>query len=112
MGKTVDEVDSQIMEIFKKYSWPGNVRELQNVIERMLNIVHTNKLTLDLIPTEIIESTSTTVATEVKLPRDIERQMILEMMLTRMSKRDIAKKMKIARSTLYRKLAEYKIIAA
>ena len=34
VGKAIEKVTQENMEILKSYSWPGNVRELQNVIER------------------------------------------------------------------------------
>lgn len=34
IGKTIEKVSQETMEVLKKYLWPGNVRELQNVIER------------------------------------------------------------------------------
>src|ERR1700709_1031648 len=34
MGKSIDEVPDQVMEILRTYHWPGNIRELQNFVER------------------------------------------------------------------------------
>jgi len=34
MGKDIQEIDREAMDLLGKYSWPGNVRELENVIER------------------------------------------------------------------------------
>ncbi|MGD8367758.1 MAG: sigma-54 dependent transcriptional regulator [Desulfobacterales bacterium] len=34
MGKDIQEIDREAMDLLCKYSWPGNVRELENVIER------------------------------------------------------------------------------
>ncbi|MFO0754771.1 MAG: sigma-54 dependent transcriptional regulator [Thermodesulfovibrionales bacterium] len=34
LGKTVQEVERETLELLMNYSWPGNVRELQNIIER------------------------------------------------------------------------------
>ncbi len=34
MGKDIQEIDREAMDLLSKYSWPGNVRELENVIER------------------------------------------------------------------------------
>jgi formate hydrogenlyase transcriptional activator len=39
MGKTIDGISAQAMELLARYSWPGNIRELQNVIERSV-VVH------------------------------------------------------------------------
>jgi DNA-binding NtrC family response regulator len=34
MGKDIQEIDREAMDLLCEYSWPGNVRELENVIER------------------------------------------------------------------------------
>ena len=77
MGKKLVRVDGRVLEKFLGYAWPGNVRELQNVIERMINIVRTGELTVDLIPSEILHgSARAEVLPAVESPRDMERQML------------------------------------
>jgi transcriptional regulator with GAF, ATPase, and Fis domain len=34
MGRRLDRVPGEVVEVLRRYEWPGNVRELQNVIER------------------------------------------------------------------------------
>ena len=34
MGKTIEIIPANIMDILQNYHWPGNVRELENVLER------------------------------------------------------------------------------
>lgn len=36
LGKKVDKIRDQTLQLFMDYSWPGNVRELQNIIEHSL----------------------------------------------------------------------------
>jgi transcriptional regulator with GAF, ATPase, and Fis domain len=36
LGKTIDEVPTEVMDQLCSYDWPGNVRELENVIERAM----------------------------------------------------------------------------
>src|SRR5262249_32640495 len=36
MGKRIDHIPQEILDIFTSYPWPGNVRELQNLIERAI----------------------------------------------------------------------------
>ncbi|MCD4742831.1 MAG: sigma 54-interacting transcriptional regulator [Desulfobacteraceae bacterium] len=43
LGKNVQKVSNEVMELFKTYNWPGNVRELEHVIEGAMNIMGTNK---------------------------------------------------------------------
>ena len=110
MGKQIVSIDSMVMEYFMSYQWPGNVRELQNVLERMINIAHTSKLTVDLLPREIIGSRSSENAEEDVEPVDrMERGLILRLLRSSFTKKDIAKKLGISRSTLYRKLEKYEL---
>ena len=34
MGKVVDTIPSETMNVLVHYHWPGNIRELQNLVER------------------------------------------------------------------------------
>jgi transcriptional regulator with PAS, ATPase and Fis domain len=110
MGKEIVSIDSMVMEYFMSYQWPGNVRELQNVLERMINIAHTSKLAVDLLPREIIRSRSPENAEEDVEPVDtMERGLILRLLGSSLTKKNIAKKLGISRSTLYRKLEKYEL---
>jgi len=33
MGKSVEEISGEVIDIFRRYSWPGNVRELENTMK-------------------------------------------------------------------------------
>ncbi len=111
MEKGIDRVDEKVTNIFMNYPWPGNVRELQNVIERMMNYSQTNELTADLIPEEIFhfQKQTSQISEEFEATKDIERQMIVKMLHLNMSKSEIIKKLKISRSTLYRKMERYNL---
>lgn len=110
MGKKINKIDEKIIDKFMNYSWPGNVRELQNVIERMMNYVTTDELTVNLIPEEIVQNQQAHQVTyNLEAPKDLEYQILKKMMGMNLSKKDIAKKMKIARSSLYRKLKQYNL---
>ncbi|SLM31464.1 Arginine utilization regulatory protein rocR (modular protein) [Desulfamplus magnetovallimortis] len=39
LGRDVERVSNDILDLFKIYNWPGNVRELEHVIEGAMNIV-------------------------------------------------------------------------
>ncbi len=46
LGKKVDSVTQETMQLLTSYSWPGNIRELQNVIERGVVLSQSSVLTL------------------------------------------------------------------
>ena len=110
MGKKISSVDELVLKKFLEYNWPGNIRELQNVIERMMNMAPSNVLTAALVPPEIMENRHLVFTTqEIVSPKDHERELIERMVRSEMPKREIARKLKIARSTLYRKMERYGI---
>lgn len=111
MGKVINKIDKKIYEIFANYAWPGNVRELQNTIERMINYVESDELSADLIPKEITQrQRSFDIQSEFGSIKDIEYKMLLNMLDKNLSKKEIAKRMKISRTTLYRKLERFELI--
>jgi len=110
LNKRIDRVDNKAIESLMNYPWPGNVRELQNVIERMMNVASGPILTHDLIPPEIIFNTRPSVYNydNVSL-EEMERQKIFELLQSNLTKDEIARQLKIGRSTLYLKLKKYGI---
>ncbi len=56
LDKEINDVSSDIIEVFKSYAWPGNIRQLQNVIKRAMILSKSSIITLDDIPDQIIEN--------------------------------------------------------
>ncbi len=59
MGKSVQGVSSEAMEVLMGYSWPGNVRELQNVIERMMILSKGDRIEMSDLPGYLVDSART-----------------------------------------------------
>ncbi len=108
MDKDILNIEDKVIDLFMKYHWPGNVRELQNILERMISIADTSMLTVDLVPHEIIDALQA-VDTEYEIePFDkMEHHSIAKLLGSNLTKKDIAKKLGISKSTLYRKLEKY-----
>jgi len=51
MGKRIDSVPDETMDVLQNWSWPGNIRELENMIERM--VIMTKGGTLAAPPVEL-----------------------------------------------------------
>jgi transcriptional regulator with GAF, ATPase, and Fis domain len=47
LGKEINEVSAQAMDVLTTYDWPGNVRELKNIIERAMILSPASVLELD-----------------------------------------------------------------
>jgi DNA-binding NtrC family response regulator len=50
LGKPVNEIDNEALQILKAYRWPGNVRELQNIIERAILIAEDSIIKAEHLP--------------------------------------------------------------
>ena len=110
LGKNVDRIDAGIFDLFMRYSWPGNIRELQNVVERMMNCVRDDELTADLVPPEIVHFEADMKSSlDIQSPKDFEKQMIVRLMRQNIPKSEIARRLDMDRSTLYRKLEQYQL---
>jgi transcriptional regulator with PAS, ATPase and Fis domain len=110
LGKDILSIDDKVIDLFMKYQWPGNIRELQNVLERMINIANTSILTFDLVPGDMLDVLQKEdVEYEIEPFGRMERDSITKLMGSNLTKKDIAKKLGISRSTLYRKLDKYKL---
>ena len=101
------KLDDGVLDALLRYSWPGNVRELQNVIERSLSVAMTNVITINDLPHEVRQK-PVSMDKDVSL-RTMERQLLLDLMQSDLSKTDMAKKLNVTRCTLYRKLKSHGI---
>lgn len=52
--KPPPEIDKNVKDVLINYNWPGNIRELKNVAERVSILSDKNKITVDLLPTNIL----------------------------------------------------------
>lgn len=114
LKKEVPEIDPDVLVLFQNYHWPGNVRELEHTIERALIFCREKKLTVDDF-TKIADSSSTNRLEntgDAKLSlHDLERRYILSVMEKyKGNQAQAARELEIGRSTLWRKLKEYKIV--
>ena len=106
--RQVDGIDSVAMDALLEYPWPGNVRELSNAIEFAFAIGEGTTITVDELMPEL----------RGEGPRDrpedsetSERRRIEEALAKAGGRKgQAAELLGISRSTLWRKLREYKIV--
>jgi DNA-binding NtrC family response regulator len=113
MGKAVEGIEQEALNLLSRYSWPGNVRELENVLERALAL-ETGPLILAADMPEYIQNLS--IETYRHRPSEIpslEEQEIsyIRWVLEKCSgnKTQAARIMGIDRVSLWRKLKKYGI---
>ncbi|MBI3986496.1 MAG: sigma-54-dependent Fis family transcriptional regulator, partial [Lentisphaerae bacterium] len=110
--KTVQEITPEAMTMMAQYPWPGNVRELRNVIERMVVLSRSGKLTVRDLPTGVRQFlVKPELGAGVKTGMSLEeanRKLILAALAASHDNRTLAaKQLGISRRTLHRKLREY-----
>jgi transcriptional regulator of acetoin/glycerol metabolism len=109
MGITKPKISPTVMKILKARTWPGNVRELENVVERALLLSQGGTISKSHLPMRARKK-----AGEIKTPSKTFQQGFKEMIEASLDECGgnasmAARKLKIARSTLYRKMAEFGI---
>ena len=56
LGKPVEGISGEAMELLTRYRWPGNIRELENVIERAVALERTPVILADSLPAHLAEA--------------------------------------------------------
>jgi two-component system response regulator AtoC len=121
-NKPVEDITPDALDILSAYSWPGNVRELRNVIERMVVLSRTPRLTVRDLPAALrsaVQEEGPRVSTVLKADSsgylapesmaDAERVMIEAALKRNNENRTLAAgQLGISRRTLQRKLKEYR----
>jgi len=55
-GQKPKEITRDALEVLQQYQWPGNIRELKNIVERMMIMVSTDRVTVGDIPPAILNA--------------------------------------------------------
>jgi formate hydrogenlyase transcriptional activator len=66
VGKNIQGITKESLDLLRSYTWPGNIRELQNVIERSIIMCETENFSVD--QTWLAQQP---LATEPKIPLDL-----------------------------------------
>jgi transcriptional regulator of acetoin/glycerol metabolism len=101
--------DPEVMELLRRYRWPGNVRELRNLVERLMLQPGNVRIGPDDLPAELTCAAATPRpdAAPVNLD-DAERETILRAIDNEHGNvAGAARRLGIARSTIYRKIVRY-----
>jgi len=112
INKTVYHFDEEALGKLTRYDWQGNVRELENAIERAVALSSGNVLTpLDLPPAIVYQQSSEKENHFDNLSlKDLEKRHIRATLEKQDWNYDLVTKiLGIGRTTLWRKMKEYKI---
>jgi DNA-binding NtrC family response regulator len=115
-SKNVRGVSREVQKLFLKYGWPGNIRELANVLESaamlckkdFIDVANLPKYLRDYIPPE--GAIAFAGRGHLSSLDDLEKDYIVYLLkVAKGNLRQTAKILGISRTTLYNKLAKYKI---
>jgi len=115
-SKNVRGVSREVQKLFLKYGWPGNIRELANVLESaamlckkdFIDVANLPKYLRDYIPPQ--GAIAFAGRGHLSSLDDLEKDYIVYLLkVAKGNLRQTAKILGISRTTLYNKLAKYKL---
>ena len=109
MGKEIQTISPDYINLLKKYAWKGNVRELRNVVERSLIIADGDVLTPDSLPLNIQQPNASVNEAYAGFDLSGVEKMHIQKVLkyTNGNKTETSRLLGIGLTTLYRKIEEY-----
>jgi len=111
LGKKVQGVTYDAMQILRSWRWKGNIRELDNSLQRALILGEGEMITPRDLPPDLVPVTSdpNLVDDLNEAVRRFEKQHILRILQEVPDKKEAAKRMGLALSSLYRRINELDI---
>jgi DNA-binding NtrC family response regulator len=113
--RPLEGIEPEALDTLLNYRWPGNVRELEHTIERAVHLGKENRIGLQDFPPALLARSdnvfplSEAVGKSYTL-KDLEKEYIMRVMaIAHGNKTEAAKTLGVDRTTLYRKLDEYKV---
>ncbi len=114
MGRNIQGIADEVLEILETYQWPGNVRELANAVEHAFVhckgcLIHPSDLPQNIVsaPPAIIPRKSPKARKSLDL---VEREIIVkELEAANWNKSIAARRLGMSRMTLWRKMEKYGI---
>ena len=121
LGKQIETIPQNTMDVLQRYTWPGNVRELENVIERAIVLTTNQFIDLADFPQNIIENKGVKVDSQeqsiehsesfMKSIETYEKKLIFNaLMETRGNMTKAAQRLGMKRTTLRYKMEKYDLL--
>lgn len=116
LGLYVEGISKKAIDILKNHNWPGNIRELENVIERAINLLDSESLTIEPkhLPKSMVKNKYKNIFREERtlseIIESVEKRSIERCLKeTKWNKNKTAKLLGISRANLYKKIEKYNI---
>ncbi|MFB9952411.1 sigma-54-dependent Fis family transcriptional regulator [Rhizobium puerariae] len=110
LSKAMPRFSEEALQAICAYRWPGNVRQLRNIIDAAVALMPGDDIRLENLPAEVREGIPVNVTSAAGALRKAEETAIREAVeACNGNMTEAARRLGIARSTLYVRLAEYGI---
>jgi DNA-binding NtrC family response regulator len=104
-GRKIRTIEPQALAMLQAYAWPGNVRQLENAVFRAIVLCESDRLTVD--DGIALGIPAVTDGGHIRRLEEVEADMIrLALHRYRGQMSEVARKLGIGRSTLYRKMRD------
>ena len=115
MGKKVVGLSPEAMRMLLAYNYPGNIRELENIIEHVMVLCQENVILPEHLPKDLQQPSNDLIGLVVERTNpldELERELILRLLKQANGNYSkVAERLKISRTTLWRKLRKHQIQA-
>ena len=119
-NRCITGISENALQVLVHYCWPGNVRELRNVIERLVVLIGSGKISLNDLPKELKTANGYQAAQSIEVTDDgiclnsavteFEKDLILQSLeKTKWVKNKAAKLLQLNRTTLVEKIKRHRI---
>ncbi len=108
LNRPIPSLSEPFLALLKSHSWRGNIRELKNIMERVVILSDGDSIGPNLLPREFLDREET--GTPPFDLSEVEKRHIAKILVhTGGNKAEAARLMNIGLTTLYRKIAEYRL---
>jgi DNA-binding NtrC family response regulator len=109
-GTNAGELDTETVELLRRYGWPGNVRELENIVHRSFALRGRLKITPSDLFDQSVETPEMSALQAGQSVGEMERKLIMTTLdQTNGNRTHAAKLLGISLRTLRNKLREYRV---
>jgi transcriptional regulator with GAF, ATPase, and Fis domain len=119
-NRQIEGISEGALQVMLSYAWPGNVRELRNVIERMVVLIGSGRISANDLPKELKTANGYNASQSIEISdegiclnsavTEFEKDLILQSLeKTKWVKNKAAKLLQLNRTTLVEKIKRHRI---
>lgn len=115
LGKNIQGLTSDAMKVLLNYHYPGNIRELQNIIEHAALLCNESRIDLRHLPGDLLPAQAQSTFLEAAMlesnPVKYLEEQLIKMAMAEYGGNvsEVARRLSMGRSTLWRRLKEMKL---